>query len=177
MDKFERINREVVFKGNKVDFCQDTLVTPDGKEMSYDFIDHPGAAAVVPVTDEGKIVMVMQYRPAVDRFTLEIPAGGRESGEDFIVTAKRELEEEAGYKSDDLEYLLSVNTEIAFCNEVIEVYVAHNLIPSKQNLDPDEFINVSFWDIDDLVAKVYAGEIKDGKTAASIMAYKVKYCS
>ena len=176
MEKFERINREVVFRGNKLDFCRDTLITPDGEQIYFDHIEHPGAAAVVPVTDDGKIIMVTQYRNAVERFTLEIPAGGREEGEDFLETAKRELEEESGYKSDDLEYLISVNTEIAFCSEVIEVYVAHNLIPSKQNLDPDEFINVSFWNIDDLVAKVYAGEIKDGKTAASILAYKLKYC-
>lgn len=175
MEKFERTNRKIVYRGNKINFCQDTLIAPDGNELSFDFIDHPGAAAVLPVTDEGKIVMVTQYRPAVDRFTLEIPAGGREAGEDFLTTAKRELEEEAGYRSEKLEYLLSINTEIAFCNEIIEVYVATDLVPSKQNLDPDEFINVSLWDIDDLVTKVYAGEIKDNKTAASILAYKLKY--
>lgn len=176
MEKFIRVKREKVYEGVKLNFCRDTLITPDGKEVFFDHIEHPGAAAVLPVTDEGKIIMVTQFRNAVDRFTLEIPAGGCEKGEDPLVTAKRELEEEAGVKSDDLEYLISVNTEIAFCDEQIEVYVAHNLKPSHQNLDPDEFINVSEWDIDDLIEKIYSGEIKDCKTSAALLAYKMKYC-
>lgn len=176
MEKFKRIKRETMFKGIKVTFSRDTLITPSGDEIFFDHIEHPGAAAVLPVTDEGKIVMVTQYRNAVDRFTLEIPAGGREKDEDFLVTAKRELEEETGFKSDNFEYLMSVNTEIAFCDEVIEVYVAKDLVPSKQNLDPDEFIDVSFWDLDDLIKKIYAGEIKDCKTSAALLAYKNKYC-
>ena len=176
MEKFKRINREIMYDGVKLNFCRDTLITPDGKQIYFDHIEHPGAAAVLPVLDDGRIVMVTQYRNAVERFTLEIPAGGREPGEDLFEVAKRELEEETGFKSDNLEYLMSVNTEIAFCDEVIEVYVAKDLESSHQNLDPDEFVEVSFWDINDLIAKIYAGEIKDSKTAAALLAYKNKYC-
>ena len=176
MEKFERIKREIMYDGVKLNFCRDTLLTPDGREIFFDHIEHPGAAAVLPVTDDGKIVMVSQYRNAVERVTLEIPAGGREPGEDLYEVAKRELEEETGFKSDNLEYLMSVNTEIAFCDEVIEVYVAKDLKPSRQNLDEDEYVDVSFWDLDDLIEKIYAGEIKDSKTSAALLAYKVKYC-
>ena len=176
MEKFERINREIMYDGVKLNFCRDTLLTPDGRKIYFDHIEHPGAAAVLPVTDEGKIVMVSQYRNAVERVTLEIPAGGREPGEDLYEVAKRELEEETGFKSDNLEYLMSVNTEIAFCDEVIEVYVAKDLKPSHQNLDEDEFVDVSFWNLDELIEKIYAGQIKDSKTSAALLAYKVKYC-
>ena len=176
MEKFERINREIMYDGVKLNFCRDTLLTPDGRKIFFDHIEHPGAAAVLPVTDDGKIVMVSQYRNAVERVTLEIPAGGREPGEDLYEVAKRELEEETGFKSDNLEYLMSVNTEIAFCDEVIEVYVAKDLKPSRQNLDEDEYVDVSFWDLDELIEKIYAGEIKDSKTSAALLAYKVKYC-
>lgn len=176
MEKFKRIKREVMYDGVKLNFCRDTLITPDGKQIYFDHIEHPGAAAVLPVTDNGKIVMVTQYRNAVERFTLEIPAGGREPGEDLFEVAKRELEEETGFKSDNLEYLMSVNTEIAFCDEVIEIYIARNLKPSHQDLDEDEFLEVSFWDIDELIAKIYSGEIKDSKTSSALLAYKNKYC-
>ena len=176
MEKFERIKREIMYDGVKLNFCRDTLLTPDGREIFFDHIEHPGAAAVLPVTDDGKIVMVSQYRNAVERVTLEIPAGGREPGEDLYEVAKRELEEETGFKSDNLEYLMSVNTEIAFCDEVIEVYVAKDLKSSHQNLDEDEYVDVSFWDLDELIEKIYAGEIKDSKTSAALLAYKVKYC-
>ena len=176
MEKFKRIKREVMYDGVKLNFCRDTLITPLGDQIYFDHIEHPGAAAVLPVLDDGRIVMVTQYRNAVERFTLEIPAGGREPGEDLFEVAKRELEEETGFKSENLEYLMSVNTEIAFCDEVIEVYVARDLKPSRQNLDEDEFIDVSFWELDDLIAKIYAGEIKDCKTSAALLAYKNKYC-
>lgn len=176
MEKFKRINREIMYDGVKLNFCRDTLLTPDGRTIYFDHVEHPGAAAVLPVTDEGKIVMVKQYRNAVERFTLEIPAGGREPGENLYDVAKRELEEETGFKSDNLEYLMSVNTDIAFCDEVIEIYVAKDLKPSRQNLDEDEFVDVSFRDLDELIDKIYTGELKDSKTTAALLAYKNKYC-
>ncbi len=173
---FERKNRELKYKGKIFDVYQDTLITPENKEVKWDHIGHKGAAAVVAVTDSGKLLMVRQYRNSFDRITLEIPAGGRNtSDEDTKVCAARELEEETGCKSDNLEFLISVATEIAFCNEVIDVYVAKNLIPSKRNLDPDEFIDVEEYSVDELLEKIYSGEIQDSKTVAAILAYKVKY--
>lgn len=174
---FERKNRELKYKGKIFNVYQDTLITPENKEVKWDHIGHKGAAAVVAVSDSGKLLMVKQYRNSFDRITLEIPAGGRLTPEeDTKVCAARELEEETGYKSDSLEFLIRVATEIAFCNEVIDVYVAKNLIPTKRNLDPDEFIDVEEYSVEDLLEKIYAGEIQDSKTIAAILAYKVKYC-
>ncbi len=121
--------------------------------------------------------MVRQYRNALDRETLEIPAGGLEStDEPTDVAAVRELEEETGYKAGKLELLMTIRTTVAFCNEKIDVYVATDLKPSRQHLDEDEFINVEAYDIEELAQMVYDCKIQDGKTAAALMAYKNKYC-
>lgn len=179
-EEFRRMNRELVYKGHIVDFYEDTVLVPNGNIVHWDFIGHKGAAAVVPVLDDGRILMVRQYRNALDRYTLEIPAGGREGVEEpYLDCAHRELEEETGYKTEkeNLEFLVSIHTTVAFCNEKIEVYVAKNLVKSAQNLDEDEFINVSAYTVDELLEKIFTGEIEDSKTMASILAYKTKYCS
>ena len=174
--EFERLKRELVHKGAIIDMYKDHVKTPSGHVAEWDFIGHKGAAAVVAVADDGKLLMVRQYRNAIDRYTLEIPAGARDSlDEETIVCAARELEEETGYRSNDLELLIRLKTAVAFCNEFIDVYVARNLIPSKQNMDEDEFINVQAYDLEELKAKILAGEIQDAKTVAAIMSYCTKY--
>ena len=137
-EKIKRINRELKFKGKILDFYQDTIEVDGDHTVVWDFIGHKGAAAVVPVTADGKILMVRQYRNALDRYTLEIPAG-------------------------------------ALDEERIEVYVAHDLIPSKQHLDEDEFIELGAYTIEELKEKIFSGEIEDAKTVSSLMAYAVKY--
>ena len=87
----------------------------------------------------------------------------------------RELEEETGYRSDNLELLITLRTAIAYCNELIDVYVARDLIPSKQHLDEDEFLDVEEYTLDELCQMIYQGTIQDAKTVAAIMAYKAKY--
>lgn len=176
-NKIIRIDRKLEFKGTIVDFYTDYMQMPDGKVVKWDFIAHrKGAAAVVPVMDDGKILMVHQYRNALERMTIEIPAGARNhTAEDTKVCAARELEEETGYRSDDLEFLLSLKPTVAYDNEFIDVYVARNLKPGVQHLDQYEFIELEPMDLDVLCEKIYAGEIQDGKTVAALMAYKNKY--
>ena len=128
------------------------------------------------MTADGKILMVRQYRNALDRFTLEIPAGALDfAGEPKIDCAYRELEEETGYRCEHLEPLLVLRTTVAFCNERIEVFAARDLIPSKQHLDEDEFIDLQACTLAELKEKIFAGEIQDSKTVAAILAYAVKY--
>ncbi|HIX64125.1 MAG TPA: NUDIX hydrolase [Candidatus Mediterraneibacter colneyensis] len=175
-EHIRRLNRELKFKGKIIDFYQDTMEIDGDHTVIWDFIKHKGAAAVVPVTDDGRILMVRQYRNALDRYTLEIPAGALDAeDEPGLNCAARELEEETGYRSDDLEWLITLRTTVAFCNERIEVYVAKNLIPSRQHLDEDEFIDLKAYSLDDLKEKIFSGEIEDAKTVASLMAYAVKY--
>lgn len=175
-EKIKRIKRELKFKGTIVDFYQDTMEIDGTHTAVWDFIRHKGAAAVVPVTEDGKILMVRQYRNALERYTLEIPAGALDAeDEPGITCAGRELEEETGYRCESLEWLITLRTTVAFCNERIEVYVAKNLIPSKQHLDEDEFIDLQAYTIEELKEKIFRGEIEDGKTVSALMAYAVKY--
>ncbi len=170
--EFELLDRKTIEKTKVFDYCKDTLKLPDGRTTVYETLIHKGAAAVVPVLDDGRILLVRQYRHSIGRVSLEIPAGGRDNrDEPFIEAAARELEEETGYKSDDLTHLISVVTAIAYCDEVIEVYVAKNLKPSAQNLDPDEFIEVEAFEPEELSRMIFDGKIQDSKTIAAIMSY------
>ncbi len=176
-EEFKRLNRELVYHGVIVDFYKDTVQVPNGNVVEWDFIGHKGAAAVVPVREDGKLLMVRQYRNALDRYTLEIPAGGLNgASEPTLDAAARELEEETGYRSNDLELLLTIRTTVAFCNEKIDIYVAKNLMKGEQHLDEDEFINVEAYTVEELSDMILAGKIEDSKTVAAIMSYRVKYC-
>ncbi|MBQ6887623.1 MAG: NUDIX hydrolase [Lachnospiraceae bacterium] len=175
MDEFKRLNRELVYEGSIIDFYKDTIQVPNGNVVKWDFIGHKGAAAVLPVREDGKILMVRQFRNALDRYTLEIPAGGLNPGEPMIEAAARELQEETGFCSDNLEFLISIYTTVAFCNERIEIFVANQLKPGKQHLDEDEFINVEAYDVEELCQMIYEGKIEDSKTISAIMSYKNKY--
>ena len=169
----KRIKRELAREGVIVDMYTDYMQMPDGKVAEWDFISHrKGAAAVLAVREDGKIIMVRQYRNALERETLEIPAGARDSvTEDTAVCAKRELEEETGYACGRLEKLLSLKSTVAFCDEFIDVYLATELVPGKQHLDEDEFIELEACDLDELLEKIYAGKIQDAKTLPAILAY------
>ena len=170
-----RKDRQLKYTGNILKIYEDTVIA-NGHEAHWDYIHHDGAAAVVAVADDGKLLMVRQYRNALDRETLEIPAGKLDDpNEPKIECAYRELEEETGYRCDKLEYLMSLNTTVAFCDEAIDIFVARNLIPSHQHLDEDECVDVEAFDVDTLLDMIYAGKLQDGKTMAAIMAYKLKY--
>ena len=177
MAEFKRLNRELVYHGSIIDFYKDTVEVPNGNIVKWDFIAHQGAAAVIPVTEDGRVLMVRQYRNALDRYTLEIPAGGLNGADEPTKeAAARELEEETGYKSNDLELLITIRTTVAFCNEKIDIYVARNLTESRQNLDEDEFINVEAYTVEELTALIFERKIEDSKTIAALLAYKDKYC-
>ena len=171
MEKTIRLKRELAYTGMILKIYRDTVVA-NGIEEVYDYIHHDGAAAVLPVTKDGKILMVRQY---LDRFTLEIPAGKLDApDEPKIECAARELEEETGFRSENLEFLMTVNTTVAFCDERIGVYIAKDLIPSKQHLDADESIDVEEWEVKDLLDLIYSGKMTDAKTIAAILAYAQK---
>ena len=175
-EEIRRVKRELAYEGTVLKVYCDHMEFENGNTALFDYIHHDGAAAVVPVMDDGKILMVRQFRNALDRYTVEIPAGKLDDPKEAgIVCATRELEEETGYKSDNLEWLITLRTTVALCNEKIEIFVAKNLIPSKQNLDEDEYIDVKAYTIDELKEKIYSGEIEDSKTISAILAYDVKY--
>lgn len=171
-----RTGRELVYKGAILEVYKDHMEFASGNTADWDFIHHDGAAAVVPVLPDGRLLMVTQYRNALERDTLEIPAGKLDApGEPGMVCAARELEEETGYFSEQLEWLLTVRTTVAFCDEKIEIYVARNLIKSAQNLDEDEYVDVKAYTVEELKDLIFSGKIQDSKTVAAILAYEAKY--
>ena len=146
-EHIKRVDRILKYKGSIL----------DGHRAEWDYIDHRGAAAVVPVLDDGRLLMVRQYRDALDRETIEIPAGGLNGwDEPTINAAARELEEETGYRSDNLTKLVSVVTAVAFCNEVVDVYLATDLVKTSQHLDEDEFIDVEKYTLDELKDMIFS---------------------
>ncbi|MFV0343274.1 MAG: NUDIX hydrolase [Anaerocolumna sp.] len=172
-NEYKRLKRVPVHKGHIIDVYTDTMKLPSGNTADWDFISHKGAAAIVPVLD-GKIIMVKQYRNAVEQYTLEIPAGGLNPGEDMRTCAARELEEETGYRSDQIEHLFDLYTTVAFCNEKIGIYYSEDLTPSKQALDEDEFVSVEAYTLEELTEFIFQGKIVDAKTIAAILAYRTK---
>lgn len=175
-DKIKRLKRELVYKGSILDIYKDTMEVGEGKIEEWDYVAHRmGAACVLPVLPDGRVLMVRQYRNALERDTLEIPAGCRDSlDEDTAICATRELEEETGYKSNKISFLLSLRTTVAFCNEMVDVYLAEDLVPGEQHLDDAEDIRVEAFELETLCDMVYKGIIQDGKTVAAIMAYSNK---
>lgn len=175
MEPVKRLKRELRAKGTVINLYKDT-VEVNGNIAEWDYIHHDGAAAVVAVDTDGKLLMVRQYRNALDRFTLELPAGKLDDPEEpTLECAKRELEEETGYRAGKMEYLLTVNTTVAFCNEKIDLYLAIDLTKTEQHLDPDEEINVERWDMEDLKKMIYEGKMTDSKTIAGLLTYDAKY--
>lgn len=176
MAEYKRLERKLIARGAIIDYYQDTMQIPNGNVAKWDLIDHKGAAAVVAVRGDGKLLMVRQYRNALERETLELPAGGLNGREEpTMEAAARELEEETGYVSSDLELLNSIYTTVAFCNEKIDIYLARNLQPGIQHLDEDEYLNVEAWDPEDLMQMIFEGKIQDAKTICGILTYAAKY--
>lgn len=174
MIPYKRIDRKLTKKGVIIDIYEDTVELPDGKQVKWDFIGHKGAAAIIPMDQDGRIIMVRQYRPALDSFTLEIPAGGLNPGEDMKTCAIRECEEETGCKALDAVHLIDVNTTVAFCNEKIGIYFTRDLIPTHQNLDEGEYVTIERYTLDELIEMIHAGEIVDAKTIAGLTTLKLR---
>ncbi len=176
MERMERIDRVLKYEGRIIDVYDDVMESQTGRIDHWDCVCHrKGAAAVVPVLDDGRILLVRQYRNAIERETIEIPAGSRNSVEEpWEFCAARELEEETGYKAGSLEFLISVASTVAFCDEVIEVYLATDLVPFEQHLDEDEFIRLEPYTLEELKDMIYHRKIQDAKTISAVMAYAVK---
>ena len=176
IDEMKRLKRELMYKGAILDIYKDTMQFANGTTEEWDFVSHrKGAAAVLPVLPDGRVILVRQYRNALERETLELPAGCRDSlDEDTKLTAARELEEETGYHSDQISFLLSLRTTVAFCDEFVDVYLAENLVPGEQHLDDSESIDVEIYSLDEVCEMIYAGKMQDSKSVAAILAYSNK---
>ncbi len=171
MNEYKRLNRTLIAKGSIIDYYQDDMLVPNGNVAKWDHIEHKGAAAMVAVREDGKLVMVRQYRNSLERYTLEIPAGGLNPSEETSVAAARELTEETGYVAGKVEFMMSIRTTVAFCNEKIDIYLATGLTMGETNPDEDEYVEVECYELDELLEMIWGGIIQDSKTVSAILYY------
>lgn len=166
--------RRLVFSGT-VDFRADTVTLPNGKRSTREFVDHPGAVAVLPVLPDGRIVFVRQFRYPVGVATLEIPAGKLNSAADNpLARVKAELKEETGYTAASIKPLLSYWPTPAFSTEVLHVFTATGLRGGKPEPDEDEFLTLETIPFEKAWRMVLNGRIRDSKTVIALQAWKIK---
>lgn len=164
----ETVSKEVVYKGEIFNVERIKVSLPDGKLSNRDVVRHNGGVAVVAVKDNGKILFVEQFRKAIDSTLVEIPAGKLEKGEDPYKCALRELEEETGYKCDDIKFLGKIVMAPGFSDEIIYVYYADKLYKGVKGGDDDEFINLYEFDLSEVNDMIRSGKIFDSKTICAI---------
>ena len=173
--KEKTLKSEPVFAGRVIDLRVDTVELPDGNASTREVIAHPGGVCVVAVDDEKNVYMVRQYRYPTNQVLLEIPAGKLEYGEDHFEAAKRELEEEAGYKAEVFEYLGGYYVSPGFTNEVIHVYFADKLTKTQVNPDEDEFLDILELEPEKVYKMVYDNEICDAKSVIGLLLTKNRF--
>ncbi len=159
-----------IFEGKIISLQVDDVELPNGKTGKRELVKHPGAVAIIALTEENKLVLVEQYRKALERTIVEIPAGKLEKGEEPFECAKRELEEETGYECETLELVASFYTSPGFADEIVHVYSAKGL-RKKENaagLDEDEFVQLLEWSLDEALQAIKEKRIYDAKTMFAI---------
>ncbi|MGE7621645.1 NUDIX domain-containing protein [Viridibacillus sp. NPDC096237] len=173
MKKFEEktINSKKIFEGRVISVKVDEVTLPNGNTSTRELVNHPGAVAIIPITNKGKIVLVEQYRKPLERSIIEIPAGKLEKGEKPEYTAIRELEEETGYGSKNFTFVQSFATSPGFADEVIHIYAARDLyrIENPAELDEDEFVELLEVTLEEAEQMIREERIYDAKTVFAIM--------
>jgi ADP-ribose pyrophosphatase len=164
------LSTEKIFNGKVISLQVDEVELPNGKKAMRELIKHPGAVAIIAITDENKLVLVEQYRKALGRTIVEIPAGKLEKGEEPLECAKRELEEETGYECQTLELVTSFYTSPGFADEIVHVYIAKGLTKKEDaaGLDEDEFVNLLEWSLEEAEDAIEAKQIYDAKTVFAV---------
>lgn len=167
--KGERLGTREIYRGRTFNVDVDRVRLPNGREMELELVHHRGAAAVVPVMDDGTVLLVRQYRYATGGWLLEIPAGKIDNQEPPEACAAREAEEEVGYRPGKLEPLGWIWTSPGFADEKIWLYLATDLQPAEQGLEDDEVLSIERMPLAEAVEKAFRGEIHDSKSAIALM--------
>lgn len=163
------LSEDVAWTGRIFNVDRLRVELPDGRQAIRDVVRHPGAVAIVALTNEGRICLVRQYRTALGRVTVEIPAGKLAPGEDPLACAERELLEETGMRAEKIAFLTTIATSDGFCDELIHIYMATGLSFATSSPDADEFINVDLVEVGELVDAVLDGRIEDAKTVVGAL--------
>ena len=165
--KEECIESRDLYRGIFLEMKRDTVRLPDGAEAVREYLTHPGAVAIVAILDDGRILLERQYRYPVAKVCMEIPAGKLDLGEDPLVCAQRELQEETGYTATKWSYIRRIHPVISYSTEFIDIYLAEGLSKGQRQLDDEEFLDVFAASLDELLTWVEEGAITDVKTTIS----------
>ena len=167
----KKISSKKIFQGKLINLHIDEVTLPNGKTGTREWVDHPGAACVVPILPSGEICLIRQYRYALNQEFIEIPAGKLDKGEAPQDCAKRELLEETGYSASKLTFLTKIYPAIGFSNEVMWIYLGEDLIKTQGQLDSDEFLEITPLPAKEAYYMVKSGQIVDVKSIIGIMWY------
>ena len=162
--KEKTLHSKCVFKGSLLDVRNDEVIFPSGSKSTREWINHPGAVCCIPVLENGDICLIKQYRYAIRKYVIELPAGKLEIGETPIGCAKRELEEEIGFEAKKIRFLTMFYPAVGFVNEEMHLFLAEDLKKTNTNLDEDEFIELAPKPLNQAVKMIYSSEITDAKT-------------
>ena len=166
--KEHKLSSEMKFDGKLIKVTYD-IAEVNGKEAWREVVHHPGASAIVAIDEDNRIIMEKQFRYALNDYLLEIPAGKLDAGEDPLVCAKRELEEETGIIASEWISLGTIATSPGFCNEVIHLYVVKGLSKGEIHWDEDEYVEVERYTFDELLQRISEEKIKDSKTLSALL--------
>lgn len=164
--KEKKLDSELIYKGKIIDVYKDKVLCPNGHTSYREYIKHCKASCVIAKTSDGKYLLEKQFRYPYDEVLIEFPAGKCDENEDPIITAKRELEEETGYSSDNIVYLGKIYPTCAYSDEIIYCYYADSLKKSHIHLDENEFVEVFEASYEEIKGMIKSGIIKDAKTIA-----------
>jgi ADP-ribose pyrophosphatase len=160
-----------IFKGRIIRLVNKDLVLPNGRNTTFSIVEHPGAVAIVPVFDNGDVVLLRQFRPTIGAELYEIPAGTLEPGESPLATAKREIVEETGFKARKWQKIAEFYTAPGFCTEYMHVYVAQGLSPASAEGDADEIIRPIRMSLKKALQLVQQKKVRDAKSIAGLLIY------
>ncbi len=155
---------EIAYSGHFLKISQDKVRLPDGKITEREYIRHPGAVVILPLLADGKILLERQYRYPLHRVFIEFPAGKIDAGEDPLLCAQRELQEETGYTATHWQHVCTIHNAIAYSDEHLEIYLARDLVPGAAKLDDGEFLETMTVTLEDMLQWVREGKITDVKT-------------
>ena len=158
-----------IYQGKIINLRHDKVKLPDDRETIREIVEHPGAVAILALTEKKEIVMIKQFRKPADEVLWELPAGTLEEGEDLVSCARRELEEETGYYPRKIKKLITFFSTPGFCNEKLTLFLAEDLEKKNKNEDADEFIEVELIKPNEALRLVKENVIKDAKTIIGIL--------
>jgi ADP-ribose pyrophosphatase len=162
--KETRLDGELVYDGKFLKLSRDRVSLPDGSISHREYLRHPGAVAILPLFDDGTVLLERQFRYPLDRVFIEFPAGKIDAGEDLLECAKRELQEETGYTATDWHFLCTIHNAIGYSDEQLHLYLARNLVAGPAKLDAGEFLETYTATVPELLAQVRSGAVTDVKT-------------